>query len=183
MKFCSACGESVALKIPDGDNRERFVCVTCEEIHYQNPRIITGCLPVWEDRVLLCKRAIEPREGYWTLPAGFLENGEGVAIGAARETLEEANARVQDLELYTVFSLPYISQVYMFYRADLSDLDFSAGEESLEVALFEESEVPWDDLAFPVIARTLQHYFEDRKADAYPVRYDEIKWKRRLPAD
>ena len=179
MNFCSNCGSAVALIIPPGDNRERHVCNDCDTVHYVNPRIVTGCLPIWEDQVLLCLRAIEPRRGYWTLPAGFMENGETIAAGAARETVEEANARVSDLELYTVFSLPHISQVYMFFRAQLSDLDFSSGEESLDVRLFKEDEIPWDNLAFPVITQSLQFYFEDRQLGDYPVRSREIEFKRR----
>jgi ADP-ribose pyrophosphatase YjhB (NUDIX family) len=174
MKFCSTCGETVVRKVPSGDNRERFVCESCTTIHYQNPRIVTGCLPIWEDKVLLCKRAIDPRSGYWTLPAGFLENGETIAAGAARETHEEANARVRGLELYTVFSLPHISQAYMFFRSELEDLDFSEGEESLEVRLFSESEIPWQHLAFPVITQSLEFYFEDRVHGHFPVRSREI---------
>ena len=179
MNFCSNCGSAVALTVPPGDNRERHVCNDCDTVHYVNPRIVTGCLPIWEDQVLLCLRAIEPRRGYWTLPAGFMENGETIAAGAARETVEEANARVSDLELYTVFSLPHISQVYMFFRAQLSDLDFSSGEESLDVRLFKEDEIPWDNLAFPVITQSLQFYFEDRRLGDYPVRSREIEFKRR----
>lgn len=179
MKFCSACGSPVSLAIPQGDNRERFVCTSCGAIHYQNPRIITGCLPVWEDKVLLCKRAIEPRYGYWTLPAGFMENGETVAHGGGRETLEEANARVSDLQLYAVFSLPHISQVYTFFLAQLDDLDFSSGEESLAVELFDEADIPWTELAFPVITKSLQYYFADRQTGTFPVRYEDIEFKRR----
>ena len=179
MKFCSACGNPLTVQIPSGDNRERFVCTACDTIHYINPRIVAGCLPVWEDQVLLCRRAIEPRRGYWTLPAGFLENGESIASGAARETLEEANARVEDLSLYTVFSLPHISQAYMFYRAKLMDLDFSSGEESLEVRLFREQDIPWDELAFPVITQSLEFYFADRQQADYPVREREIFIRRR----
>ena len=179
MNFCSNCGSAVALTVPPGDNRERHVCNDCDTVHYVNPRIVTGCLPIWEDQVLLCLRAIEPRRGYWTLPAGFMENGETIAAGATRETVEEAHARVSDLELYTVFSLPHISQVYMFFRAQLSDLDFSSGEESLDVRLFKEDEIPWDNLAFPVITQSLQFYFEDRRLGDYPVRSREIEFKRR----
>lgn len=179
MKFCSNCGSAVALIVPPGDNRERHVCSDCDTVHYVNPRIVTGCLPVWQDQVLLCLRAINPRRGYWTLPAGFMENGETIAAGAARETVEEANARVSDLELYTVFSLPHISQAYMFFRAQLCDLEFSSGEESLDVRLFKEDEIPWDNLAFPVITQSLQFYFEDRRLGSYPVRSREIKIKRR----
>jgi len=179
MKFCSNCGATLTFTIPPGDNRERHVCNDCDTIHYVNPRIITGCLPVWDDRVLLCLRAINPRKGYWTLPAGFLENGETIAAGAARETEEEANARVADLELYTVFSLPHISQAYMFYRAQLRDLDFSSGEESLDVRLFKEDEIPWDNLAFPVINKSLQYYFEDLKSGQFQFRSEAIEFKRR----
>lgn len=174
MKFCSQCGADVILAIPVGDDRERFVCATCSTIHYQNPRIITGTLPVYEDKVLLCKRAIEPRHGLWTLPAGFMENGETTAEGAARETWEEARATVSDLTLYTLFNLPQIHQVYFFYRANLTALDFGPGPESLEVALFEERDIPWDTLAFPVIARTLELYFDDRKIQKFPVRSEDI---------
>ena len=179
MKFCSDCGANVTITVPEGDNRERFVCTDCETIHYINPRIVTGCLPVWEDRIMLCRRAIEPRRGYWTLPAGFLENGETIAAGAARETAEEANARVRDLELYTVFSLPHISQAYMFFRAELADLDFSSGEESLEVELFREEDIPWSELAFPVITESLEYFFADRKTGSFPVRSREIHIQRR----
>ena len=181
MKFCSVCGSNVTLTIPSGDNRERFVCTdpSCATIHYQNPRVVAGCLPIWEDQVLLCLREIEPRAGFWTLPAGFHENRETVAVGAERETQEEANADVENLALYTVFSLPHISQIYMFFKANLSNLDFSAGHETLDVRLFKENEIPWDQLAFPVITRTLEAYFSDRKANSYPVRYEEISFKRR----
>lgn len=174
MKFCSQCGAGVILAIPEGDNRERFVCETCSTIHYQNPRIITGTLPVYEGQVLLCKRAIEPRHGLWTLPAGFMENGETTEEGAVRETWEEASATVANLSLYTLFNLPQIHQVYFFYRANLTALDFGPGPESLEVALFDENDIPWDNLAFPVIKRTLELYFTDRKTCSFPVRSEDI---------
>ena len=162
MKFCSQCGDSVIERVPDGDNRQRFVCASCNTIHYQNPRIVAGCLPVWDEQVLLCRRAIEPRRGYWTLPAGFMENGETVQQAAARETLEEACARVTDLQLYTLFDLPHINQVYILFRARLLDLDYSAGAETLEVSLVSEDEVPWDRLAFATVRNTLRHYYSDR---------------------
>lgn len=174
MKFCSQCGATLSFAIPPGDNRQRYVCSDCDTVHYQNPRIVTGTLPIWQDRVLLCLRAINPRKGFWTLPAGFLENGETIADGAARETAEEANARVRDLELYTVFSLPHISQAYMFFRADLVDLEFSCGEESLDVQLFHQKDIPWENLAFPVIKQSLEFYFADRQAGVFPVRSREI---------
>ena len=179
MKFCSQCGEPVTLRIPEGDNRQRYVCDACEVIHYQNPRIIAGCLPIHQDKILLCKRSINPRAGKWTLPAGFLENGETTAAGALRETSEEANANVEFIELYTLFSLPHISQVYMFYRAQLRDLNFSPGHETLETRLFDEEEIPWDELAFPVITQTLEHYYVDRKTNTFPVRSLEIVIERR----
>ena len=145
MNFCSNCGAAtLELRIPDGDTLQRRVCATCGTIHYENPKIVTGCLPVWDERLLLCKRAIEPRYGLWTLPAGFLENGETLGSGAARETLEEADARVELGELYTVISLPQINQVYMMFRSRLTDVDFGPGTESLEVRLFDESEIPWE---------------------------------------
>ena len=174
MKFCSSCGNQVVFRIPEGDNRERYLCEHCETIHYQNPRVVAGCLPVWEDQVLLCRRAIDPRSGFWTLPAGFLENGETVQEGALRETWEEACARVVEPSLYTMFSLPHISQIYLFYRGELADLEFAAGEETLEVALFREHDIPWDSLAFPVITQTLEHFFSDRISGEYPVRSTAI---------
>ncbi|MFZ8973121.1 MAG: NUDIX hydrolase [Pseudomonadales bacterium] len=174
MKYCGQCGGRVSLKIPEGDNRPRFVCDHCQSIHYSNPRIIAGCLPFFDDRVLLCRRAIEPRYGMWTLPAGFLENGESISEGALRETHEEANARVEIESLYTVFSLPHISQVYMFYKARLLDLNFHPGEESLETQLFTEQEVPWEDLSFAAIHQTLKYYFMDRKSGTFPTRDETI---------
>lgn len=167
MKFCSHCGTSVELRIPEGDNLPRHVCPQCETIHYQNPKIVTGCIPEWEDQVLLCKRAIEPRSGFWTLPAGFMENAETVEQAAARESMEEANARVEIMDLYTMYSLPHINQVYILYRARLLDLDFYAGPESLDVRLFREAEIPWQELAFRTVYHTLKHFFEDRQNNQF----------------
>ncbi|SDU19906.1 ADP-ribose pyrophosphatase YjhB, NUDIX family [Pseudomonas pohangensis] len=174
MKFCSQCGNPLSQKIPQGDNRLRHVCDQCQTIHYQNPRIVAGCLPVWQQQVLLCRRAIQPRYGLWTLPAGFMENGETVEQAAIRETLEEACARVRKLSLYTLFDLPHINQVYMLFRAELADLDFAAGEESLEVQLFDEADIPWSELAFPTIGRTLEYFFADRQTELYPLRNESI---------
>ena len=167
MKFCSNCGSAVALKIPVGDSLPRHVCDACGTIHYQNPKMIVGCIAEWESRILLCRRAIEPRHGLWTVPAGFMENGETTAQGALRETLEEANARVEIGPLYAMYNIPHINQVYILFRARLLDLDFSAGTESLEVRLFEEAEVPWEQLAFATVRNTLTHYYADRKAGEY----------------
>lgn len=167
MQFCSHCGAAVEFRIPDGDSLPRHICPACKTIHYQNPRVIMGCIPQWEDRILLCKRAIQPRHGYWTLPAGFLENGETIAQAAIRETLEEANADVELLELYTVINVPHIHQLHMFYLARLKAPVFSPGVESLETALYTEDEIPWDDLAFPTVHRTLKAYFADRRQGRY----------------
>ncbi len=177
MKFCTSCGGSIILKIPVDDDRERYVCSSCELVHYINPRIIVGCLPVYEDKVLMCKRAIEPRKNYWTLPAGFMENGETTVDGAARETWEEARARVTDMELYRIFDIPYISQVYMFYRCNLVDGEFGVGPESLESALYTEDEIPWDEIAFPVVYKALKEYFSDRGTQQFPVRVSALERK------
>jgi len=174
MKFCSQCGSTITEQVPDGDNRVRFVCASCDTIHYQNPRIVAGCLPVRGEYVLLCRRAIEPRRGYWTLPAGFMENGETMQQAAERETLEEACARVTDLHLYMLFDLPHINQVYTFFRAELVDNRFCAGDESLEVKLFNQAEIPWSELAFPTVGRTLEYFFADRVQQTFPVRNEAI---------
>ena len=171
MNYCSHCGHPVQQQIPPGDNRLRHVCSQCHQVHYQNPRIVAGCLPVWQQQVLLCRRAIAPRQGYWTLPAGFMENGETVQQTAIRETLEEACARVDQLQLYSLFDLPHIGQVYMLFRAELCDLDFAPGTESLEVRLFDEAQIPWQELAFPTIGRTLECYFEDRRRQHFPLHH------------
>lgn len=174
MKFCSECGGKVVLGIPEGDDRERHICQQCGAIHYINPRVIVGCLPVHEERILLCKRAIEPRRGYWTLPAGFMENGESTAEGAARETWEEAHAEAVDLMLYRVFDVPHISQVYAFYRCGIRDGRFGVGPESLESDLFEFDDIPWDDLAFPTVQEVLREYLEDRVHGDFRVRHSVI---------
>ena len=178
MRFCPDCGARVTLRIPEGDNRERHVCDVCATIHYRNPRIVTGCLVTAGDRVLLCRRAIAPRYGYWTLPGGFMENGETSAAGAVRETWEEARANVELDGLYTLFNLPHINQVYMFYRARLVDDRFAAGPESLEVRLFEVDELPWEELSFPVVRDTLRWWTEDRLRHAYPVRSGDVMFSR-----
>lgn len=175
MKFCSDCGSArVVQKVPAGDNVPRFICEECHLIHYQNPKIVTGCLPVWEDKVLLCKRAIKPRYGLWTLPAGFMENNESVEQAAIRETWEEAQAKVEQLSLYMVLSLPHISQVYMMFRTQLCDMNFAPGIESLEVQLFHQKDIPWNDLAFPVIHRTLTHYVQDYVTGQFPLHVGDI---------
>jgi len=175
MRFCSQCGSGqLVFEIPAGDSRPRHVCKSCEVIHYQNPRVIAGCLVTHGDQVLLCRRAIEPRRNFWTLPAGFLENGETLAEGAMRETWEEAAARVELDDLYGVFNLTHIHQIYVFYRGRLVDGEFGVGEESLETRLFGEDEIPWDELAFPTVSKTLRYYFEDRKRNTFPLRVRDI---------
>ncbi len=177
MNYCSECGQPVSLQIPQGDNRERCVCRHCGQIHYENPKIVTGCLPLWNDRVLLCKRAIEPRRGLWTLPAGFMENGESMQQGAIRETREEACARIEIKQLYTLFNLPQINQVYVFFIGSLIDENFAPGEESLETALFDEPQIPWEHLAFAVVRETLSHFFADRKNGNFIARVGDIHWQ------
>lgn len=179
MKFCSHCGsDRIAFRVPPGDTLPRHLCEQCGTIHYQNPKVVVGSLPIWEDQVLLCKRAIEPRFGYWTLPAGFLENGETIEAGAARETLEEAKARVEIERLYTVISLPHISQIYVMFKARLLDLDFGPGEESLEVRLFREAEIPWGEIAFRTISRSLRLYFADRHSGSFGTHLSTLEARR-----
>jgi ADP-ribose pyrophosphatase YjhB (NUDIX family) len=174
MKYCSVCGASVELRIPPDDNRKRHVCISCGEIHYQNPKLIVGAIPVWQDKVLLCRRAIEPRHGLWTLPAGFMENGETTTEAAIRETLEEANARIEIGDLYSMYSLPYINQVHLLFRARLLDLDFAPGQESLEVKLFSEAEIPWNEIAFRPVRFSLEHYFVERSSGTYSFHIGEL---------
>lgn len=162
MKFCSECGAGdLQFRVPEGDNRPRHICPNCGTIHYSNPKIVAGSLVTWEDRMLICRRAIEPRHGFWTLPAGFMENNESVEQAAARETLEEANARVEVQDLFAVYSIPHISQVYMIHRAVLSEPEFGPGPESLEVELIRPADIPWDQLAFRVIEIVLRDYQRD----------------------
>jgi ADP-ribose pyrophosphatase YjhB (NUDIX family) len=167
FRYCSACGLPVTQRVPEGDTRRRDCCDHCGTIHYVNPRPVVGTIPVWRDQILLCKRAIEPRLGYWTLPAGFMEIGETTGEGALRETLEEAGAHVTLGPLYTMIDVPHVEQVHIFFRAELLDLDFAPGTESLEVRLFEEAQVPWADLAFRTVATTLRLFFEDRARGAF----------------
>ena len=161
MKYCSNCASVLAIKIPADDSRERHVCEACGSIHYQNPRNVVGSIPVYGKQVLLCRRAIEPRHGFWTLPAGFMELGESTSHGAARETLEEAGAAVKIGPLYSLLNVPHAEQVHLFYLATMANPEFSAGEESLEVALFHEHEIPWEELAFPTVKQTLEWFFAD----------------------
>ncbi len=164
MKYCSNCGSLVSKAVPAGDNRERWVCGDCGYVHYQNPRIVVGCVPERDGEVLLCRRAIEPRLGYWTVPAGFMELGETMAEGAARETREEALAEVEIGRLFATVDVVQAGQVHVFYTARLLG-DFGAGDESLEVGLFSESRIPWEELAFPSVRFALERYVEDAGRD------------------
>ena len=174
FKHCKACGGVVKYLVPADDNRERAVCTVCANVHYENPLNVVGTLPVWGEQVLLCRRNIEPRHGFWTLPAGFMELGETAAEGALRETVEEAGARVEMQGLYTVLNVVRVGQVHLFYRARLLDTDFAPGPETIEAELFSEADVPWDELAFRTVRETLKRYFEDRKRGQFEVHCADI---------
>ena len=174
MKYCSNCGSPVRSLIPPGDTMPRYVCDACTTIHYQNPKIVVGCIPEWEGKILMCRRAIEPRHGLWTLPAGFLENQETTIQGAMRETLEEAHARVEISMLYALYNVPHINQVYLLFRGRLLDLNFKPGAESLEVQLFDERQIPWEKLAFRTVRETLKAYFNDLRSGAFSFHIGDI---------
>lgn len=174
MAFCLKCGQQGHFVVPEGDQRERLVCQGCGHIHYENPKVICGALAIWQNKVLLCRRAIEPRYGLWTLPAGFMELHETMEEGAARETMEEAEGVAHIEQLYCMYNIPRIGQIYVLFKASLENGQFGAGSESLECALFEEHEIPWDALAFPSIERTLKHYFNDRKTGQFTVHLETI---------
>ncbi len=175
MNYCSQCGaNTIQWTVPADDNRHRHVCSSCHEIYYQNPKIVVGCIPEWGEQVLLCKRAIQPRLGYWTLPAGFMENDETTLEAAERETWEEATAKVQISGLYAVMNIAHTNQVYMMFRAQLIGGSFAPGSESLECALYEEHEMPWSELAFPTITHTLRLFYEDRKQGQFDVHLGDI---------
>jgi ADP-ribose pyrophosphatase YjhB (NUDIX family) len=175
MKFCCMCGGPVSHRIPPGDTLPRHVCDSCQTVHYQNPKIVVGCIPEWKGLVLLCRRAIEPRLGLWTFPAGFMEQGETLEQAATRETKEEAEADVELTGLYGVFSLPHVSQVYVVYRALLRTPNFRAGAESLEARLFAPDAIPWEQAAFPVIREALEHYVDDHRQGRFQVHVGVVK--------
>lgn len=174
IKHCRACGATVSYLVPVDDNRPRAVCDQCATIHYENPLNVVGTLPVWQDRVLLCRRNIEPRYGLWTLPAGFMELGESTAQGALRETEEEAGANVVLEGLYTVLNVVKVGQVHLFYRARMLDTHLAPGPETIEAKLFSEAEVPWDELAFRTVRETLRLYFADRQQGQFGVHCADI---------
>ena len=174
IKHCKSCGGEAPYRIPPDDNRERAVCSVCGTIHYENPLNVVGTVPVWNDKVLLCRRNIEPRLGFWTLPAGFMELGETTAEGALRETVEEAGARIDLQGLFTLLNVVRVGQVHLFYRAALRDTDFAPGPETIEARLFREEDIPWDELAFRTVRETLQRYFEDRRRGHFDVHCADI---------
>jgi ADP-ribose pyrophosphatase YjhB (NUDIX family) len=160
--------------VPPGDNLPRWLCDECGEIHYENPKLVVGSVPEYEGKLLLCRRAIEPRYGYWTLPAGFMENDETAGQAALRETLEEAGAQVELGAPFTLISVPYVNQVHLFYRARVRDLGFKPGEETLEIGLFEEERIPWKEIAFRTVGLTLKRWFADRKAGSFGFHAEDL---------
>ncbi|SFL94731.1 NUDIX hydrolase [Variovorax sp. OV329] len=168
IKHCRNCGTAVVYRVPDdGDTRERAVCPACDTIHYENPTNVVGTIPVMGERVLLCKRNIEPRWGKWTLPAGFMELNESTAEGASRETIEEAGANFEIGDLFAVMSVVRVGQVHLFYRAQLINEDFAPGHETIEARMFTEEEIPWDEIAFRTVREALRLFFEDRKTGQF----------------
>ena len=174
IKHCRLCGAPARYQVPADDNRERAVCTACGEIHYENPLNVVGTVPVWGDQVLLCRRNIEPRYGFWTLPAGFLELGESAAAGALRETDEEAGAHVELQELFTLLNVVRVGQLHLFYRARMLDTHLAPGPETIEARLFTEAQIPWDQIAFRTVRETLQHYFADRKRGVFELHTGDI---------
>jgi ADP-ribose pyrophosphatase YjhB (NUDIX family) len=177
MKFCSACGQPVVQKVPEGDHLPRYVCNSCGIIHYENPRIIAGCIPDWQGKILLCRRAIEPRKGYWTFPAGFMENGESLQQAAARESMEEALARVEIGSPVAIVNVLRAHQVHISFRARLVDTDFGVGPESLETRLYDESEIPWSEIAFVSVDFALRSYLEDRRLGRDGLHFKDIDFR------
>lgn len=179
VNFCSQCGSNMMQDIPLGDNRERFICTKCNFIHYENPKVVVGALPIFknnknEDLILLCKRNIEPRFGFWTLPAGFLENDESIMDGAIRETFEETMANISNLDLYCIFNVIHAKQIHVFFRAEMLEKSFSTTSESSEVALFSFSDIPWDELAFPTVHKALMNFTSDYESGIFPLEMSDI---------
>lgn len=181
INFCSKCGKRVTYGIPPGDDHERHYCRHCGNVHYENPRMVVGTLPYERNRILMCRRAIEPCYGLWTLPAGYLENGETVTDGAIRETYEEARATVTRLEAYSLYSIRHISQIYLIFRARLATDDFEPGPESLEVQLFDPHRIPWNEIAFRAIKATLRCYVDDLAAGRFVFHVGDIEPSHQTP--
>jgi len=170
IQHCRNCGAAVVYRLPDdGDTRQRAICPGCHTVHYENPLNVVGTVPYWGDKVLLCKRNIEPRFGKWTLPAGFLELGETTAEGAARETVEEAGAKIEMEGLFTLINVARVGQLHLFYRAKLLSDQFEPGTETIEAQLYAEAEIPWDEIAFLTVRKTLEHFFADRRSGQFPI--------------
>ena len=174
IRHCKVCGAPTLYTVPADDNRERATCTVCHTIHYENPINVVGTVPVWGEQVLLCRRNIEPRHGFWTLPAGFLELGESTSEGALRETVEEAGARIELQGLFTVLNVVRVGQLHLYYRARLHDTRFAPGPETIEAQLFDEADIPWDELAFRTVRETLKRYFEDRRSGVFGVHCADI---------
>jgi len=179
VKFCSHCGQSLTLLVPEGDHRERHVCTACGTVHYQNPKIVAGCVPEYQGRILLCRRAIEPRLGFWTIPAGFMENGETTQDAARRESIEEALAHVDIGSLLAVVHVLHANQVHIMFRARLEEPEFGVGAESLEVRLYDEADIPWHDIAFRSVDFALRRYLEDRRAGLEQHHFTSIDYRPR----
>ena len=175
MKFCSNCGQRVRVQVPEGDTFPRAVCPSCGTVHYQNPKVVVGCVPEWNDQILLCRRAIEPRRGFWTPPAGFLEIGESLHAAAARETAEEALAKVEIGSLLSIVNVLHTAQVHVMFRARLLSSDYGPGVESLETSLFEEEQIPWNDIAFASVRFALERYFLDRRERQERIHFHDIE--------
>jgi len=171
QRFCSQCGATLTRMVPPGDNRERDLCQQCGAVHYQNPRMVVGTIPVWEDRILLCRRAIEPRYDTWTLPAGFMELSETTMQGAERETLEESGARIRIGELFTVIDVPHVDQVHLYFLAQALGPELDPGPESLEARYYDEADIPWEQLSFRTVSSTLRHFLEDRRRGRFAPHY------------
>jgi ADP-ribose pyrophosphatase YjhB (NUDIX family) len=174
MNFCSNCGDTLILRTPPGDDRPRYLCKSCGTIHYENPKVVVGCIAEKEGKILLCRRAIEPCSGKWTLPAGYLENGETVAQGAERETYEEAGANIEIFAPYALFNICHVNQIYIIFRGRLIGNKIKAGSESSEVRFFAEEDIPWDQIAFTVIEAALRQYFRDKPSGLFPFHMGDI---------
>jgi ADP-ribose pyrophosphatase YjhB (NUDIX family) len=174
MKFCSACAQPVSLRTPDGDHLPRYICDACGVIHYENPRLVVGCVPEYHGKILLCRRAIEPRRDFWTLPAGFMENGESMQAAAARESMEEALAKVEIGSLLAIVHVLQAHQVHVMFRARLLDPNVGIGPESLEVGLFDEQDIPWAEMAFRSVEFALRRYLDDRRTGREDLHFHDL---------
>ena len=178
IKYCTACGGETRMRIPPDDDHYRAVCTQCNQVHYENPKVVVGCIPTDGEKILICRRNIEPGWGKWTLPAGYLENGESIQEGARRETFEETGSQVEILSPYRLFNITPVSQIYFIFLARLKDDNFGPTSESIEVKLVREDEIPWDDIAFEVIKKSLKDFFSDRKMNRFPFEVKDLIPKR-----